>query len=135
MSGTNRTRIKLCGMMSPEDVKNASALSLDYIGVILSKGFRRSVDPSELPKFRENLSEGIPLVGVFVDEPMENITSLANEGLIDVIQLHGNESDDDIVSLKKDTNKQIIKAIKITSKEDVKKAEISAFVLYDDKDT
>lgn len=120
------TKVKLCGMRSPEDVKNASALSPAYIGVILSSGFKRSVDPGELPKFRKNLGDGIPLVGVFVDEPLEDIKNIADKGLIDVIQLHGKESDDDVKRIKKETNKQVIKAFKITTKEDIKKAEKSS---------
>ncbi len=119
------TKIKLCGMMRPEDVKNASGLNPDYIGVILSKGFKRSVDPDELPKFREVLGEGIPLVGVFVDEPVNYITYISHMELIDVIQLHGKESDEDVLRVKNLTKKPVIKAFKITSKEDVKKAESS----------
>ena len=127
------TKVKLCGMMSPEDVKNASALSPAYIGVILSSGFKRSVNPGELPEFRKNLGEGIPLVGVFVDEPLEVIKNIADNGLIDVIQLHGKESDDDVKRIKTETKKQVIKAFKITSKEDINKAEESSadFVLLD----
>ena len=119
------TRIKLCGMMTPEDVKNASGLSPDYIGVVLSKGFKRSVDPDELPSFREKLKEGIPLVGVFVNEPVNYISYICSRGLIDMIQLHGDESDDDVLTIKTLTKKPVIKAFKITSKKDINKAENS----------
>lgn len=119
------TRIKFCGMRTPEDVKKASGLAPDYIGVVLSKGFKRSVDPDELPAFRENLGEEIPLVGVFVDEPVNYISFICSRGLIDIIQLHGDESDEDILSVKTLTKKPVIKAFRITSKEDIQKIESS----------
>ena len=37
------TKIKLCGMMQPQDVIAAAELGADYVGFILTEGFRRSV--------------------------------------------------------------------------------------------
>ena len=38
-----RTKIKLCGMMNPPDVITAAELEVDYVGFILSEGFRRTI--------------------------------------------------------------------------------------------
>ena len=79
------------------------------------------------------MHEDIKVVGVFVDEDIENITYLSDEGIIDVIQLHGKENDDYIKRIKKLTGKPVIKAFKIKSEEDILRANenIADFVLLD----
>ena len=47
-----RTRIKLCGLMSEEDVCRAVTLQPDYIGFILSPAFRRYANPALVKVWR-----------------------------------------------------------------------------------
>lgn len=127
------TKIKLCGMMQPKDVITACELGADYIGFILSEGFRRTVVLGTFCEL-ESYAHGydVKKVGVFVNEPMESICGVYAE-MLDVIQLHGNESNKFINELKERTGKPVIKAFKIRSAEDVKAAEKSSadYVLLD----
>ena len=59
-------------------------------------------------------------VGVFIDEKIERITSLVNNHIIDMIQLHGKEDSSYIRQLKKKVSCPIIKAIRINNEEDMK---------------
>ena len=61
------------------------------------------------------------------------MVKLLNENIIDIAQLHGNESENYIKTLKKLTNKTIIKAFKVENTLDIKKAKQSQadFVLLD----
>ena len=68
------TGIKICGMRRKEDIEAANACRPDYIGFILSPGFR---------------APGILKVGVFVNESVEKVVEAA--GFLDLIQLHGSE--------------------------------------------
>ena len=132
------TGIKLCGMMRPADVSAALELNADYIGFILSEGFRRTVSYDSFCEMESYVREArergqsVKIVGVFVNEPIENIIKYYEEKL-DIIQLHGKEDDEYIRSLRLRTAKPVIKAFKITSKEDVEKAResISDYVLLD----
>ena len=83
------TRIKICGMRRKEDIEAANRCRPDYIGFILSAGFRRSVSPAEAEELSEMLEPGILKVGVFVNETIERIASAS--GFLDLIQLHGKE--------------------------------------------
>lgn len=120
------TKIKLCGMMQPKDVITACELGADYIGFILSEGFRRTV---VLGTFCELWSYAndydVKKVGVFVNESIDSICEYYAE-MLDVIQLHGNESNKFINELKERTGKPVIKAFKILSQEDVRMAEKSS---------
>lgn len=129
------TKIKMCGMMQPKDVIAACTAGADYIGFILSDGFRRSIGLGtfcELASYADDYNRDAKKVGVFVDEPIENILEYYAESL-DLIQLHGNEYNDYITELKARTGKPVIKAFKITCEDDVRHAQKSKadFVLLD----
>ena len=128
-----RTKIKLCGMMNPPDVITAMELGVDYVGFILSEGFRRTIPLGTFCELDSYLAgSGVKKVGVFVNEPIEGIMEYYEESL-DVIQLHGQEDARYIRTLRQHTKKPIIKAFKITSAEDVQTANksIADYVLLD----
>lgn len=118
------TGIKLCGMMRPADVIAACELGADYIGFVLSDGFRRSVGPGtfcELQSCASECGKDVKKVGVFVNEPIENITQRYAD-MLDLIQLHGKEDNGYITRLRELTGKPIIKAFTVRTVEDIKAA-------------
>ena len=64
-------------------------------------------------------------MGVFVNERIDRVEELLNSGVIDMAQLHGSEAADYIRQLRTRTGKPVIQAFRITSEEDVKRAEHS----------
>ena len=129
------TKIKLCGMMQPKDVIAAAELGADYVGFILTEGFRRTVVLGpfcELASYLDDYNRDAKKVGVFVNEPIENIMEYYAE-MLDVIQLHGDESDEYITKLRELSGKPIIKAFKIRSESDAELAQRSKadYVLLD----
>ena len=120
------TKIKLCGMMRPADVINAKYLGADYVGFVLTEGFRRTVGLGTFCELRSYLTGSkVRQVGVFVDEPIENIIKYYAE-MLDVIQLHGNENETYIRSLKMLISKPVIKAFTVRSEADLEAARASS---------
>ena len=119
------TRIKFCGLMSEDDIANANALKPDYIGFVFARSSRRYLDRKHAFHLKSLLDDDIKAVGVFVDEDIDTVAAYLNEGIIDIAQLHGSEDDIYIQNLKNMTGKPVIKAFRVKSKEDVKKAAIS----------
>lgn len=115
-------KVKLCGMRRPADIEYINEFKPDYAGFILSDGFRRSVDRETFCGLKSYLRKDIGTVGVFVNEPMENILKYYAEEL-DVIQLHGDESDEYLHELKKMVKCQIWRAVRVKSPEDIKSAD------------
>ncbi len=112
-------KIKICGLRRPEDVEYANEVRPDYVGFIMSPGYRRSITCMEAANLRGILSNDIPVVGVFVDEDPRQIAEFLNHGLIDMAQLHGSESEDDIRRIKDLTGREVIKMIKPDSFETI----------------
>lgn len=132
----NNTKIKICGLKREEDIDFVNTLNPDYIGFIFAAKSKRYISPEAAAKLRKNLLPHIKAVGVFVNEPAENIAKLLNNGIIDITQLHGNENEDYISSLRRLTDKSIIKAFKIENSDDIRKASLSSadLILLDNGD-
>lgn len=127
------TKVKFCGLRRPTDVSAARDLGADYAGFILSEGFKRTIGLGTFCELKGYLTGSeTKIVGVFVDEPLEGILDIY-AGMLDMIQLHGSEDEDYIRTLKMRTDKPVIKAFKIESEEDVRRAcESSAdYILLD----
>ena len=86
---------------------------------------------------KEMLDPEVKAVGVFVNEPVENVADLLNEGIVDMAQLHGVEDEAYICRLRELTGRGedtfIIKAVQVKSEADVKAGEQSGadLVLFD----
>lgn len=85
-------KIKICGMRRDEDIDFANSLRPDYIGFVLTEGFRRSITPETAARLKKRLGGGIKAVGVFVNDSTDNINLLFERNVIDIAQLHGDES-------------------------------------------
>lgn len=119
------TKIKLCGLSRQCDIEWANELKPDYIGFIFWSKSKRNVSPERAKELKALLSPDIKAVGVFVDEPIENIAKLLSDNIIDLAQLHGSEDEEYIARLRTLSDKPVIKAFLLKSKEDAKRAEKS----------
>lgn len=119
------TKVKLCGLTQERDILCANALLPAYIGFVFAPKSRRCISPEEAAALKRRLDPRIAAVGVFVDAPLAQIVRLLREGVIDMAQLHGAESEDDIAALRAAAHKPIIKAFQITGPADVAAARAS----------
>ena len=119
------TKIKLCGMTRPEDIAAANALQPEYIGFVFAPGSRRAVSREMAKKLKQQLAPEIKVVGVFVQEAPETVAALLNENVIDLAQLHGQEDEACLRTLRRLTNKPLIRAFRVDGPADLVKAEKS----------
>lgn len=117
------TAVKFCGMRRVEDIGYANQCRPDYAGFILSDGFKRSVDFGTFYELNTYLDRDIKRVGVFVNEPLENILHCAYNESLDVIQLHGDEDEAYLEKLRGVFSGEIWKAVRAKSPEDIEKAD------------
>lgn len=85
----SRVRAKVCGVMSPGDAGAVASAGADYLGVILSPGFSRSVALAHAG----GIYAAAPAkrVGVFVDADARHVVAVACALELDVVQLSGRE--------------------------------------------
>lgn len=115
-------KIKFCGIRRLEDVAAVNLCQPDYMGMILSGGFRRSISQEQAQCLVQEKSDAIAAVGVFVNESSETICRMAEQLHLQVIQLHGNESAEQIQTLQQKTGLPVWKALRIGTLEELEAA-------------
>lgn len=126
-------KIKMCGISKVETIPAVVEAKPDYMGLVFAPSKRQvTVDQAktlveELHKqYTKRYNNGaeqsnddeIKTVGVFVNETLENLVTIATEVNLDAVQLHGDEDEAFIQSLKERTNVEVWKAVQIRSAAD-----------------
>jgi phosphoribosylanthranilate isomerase len=111
-------KIKVCGITSIEEALALSKAGVNYIGFIFYPSSKRYVlDKLSLAQIKNLQMPGVFKVGVFVNEPMAEVISLATDAGLDMVQLHGDETPN---YCKEIANQfPVIKAFRISEKDDV----------------
>ena len=127
------TKIKICGLRRQEDVTYVNECLPDYAGFVFAKS-RRQVTKEQVRELKKNLHPAITAVGVFVNEPAENVAELLNKEVIQIAQLHGDEDEVYIQELRTRMQRgKLMKAIRVTKRQDITQAEMLPvdYLLYD----
>ena len=127
-------KVKMCGISKVETIPAVVEAKPDYMGLVFAPS-KRQVTVDQAKTLVEELHRGyaqkygsdtehdkndtIKTVGVFVNETVDNLITIANEANLDAVQLHGDEDEAFIQSLKERTNVEVWKAIQIRSVADV----------------
>ena len=119
------SKIKICGLRRTEDIDYVNEFKPDYAGFIYVPGRTRNVEPELGKMLRAELDPHIKAVGVFINEDREKIASYFDKGLFDIIQLHGQEPEEDVKWLRYRTGAQVIKAVSVKTSDDIRKWEES----------
>lgn len=120
------SKIKICGLYREEDIEAVNGAGPDYCGFILHfPKSHRCISDETAGVLKAKLSPKIKAVGVFVNQPIDIVAGLLDANVIDIAQLHGDESPEFINELKLRCGKPVWKAFKIRSREDLEEAEKS----------
>ena len=126
-------KVKMCGISKVETIPAVVEAKPDYMGLVFVPSKRQvTVDQAktlveELHKqytkrynngAEQSNNDEIKTVGVFVNETLDNLVSIATETNLDAVQLHGDEDEAFIQSLKERTNVEVWKAVQIRSAAD-----------------
>jgi phosphoribosylanthranilate isomerase len=103
------TKIKFCGLCRREDIFYVNRLLPDYAGFVFAPS-RRRVNMDTALRLRDLLDSRVCGVGVFTQEKFGFIAKLYYYGVIDFVQLHGDEDADYIAHLREYVDCPLIKA-------------------------
>jgi len=83
--------IKICGLTNEEDAAHAAAAGASALGVIFAPASPRRVSADRARDIVRAVPAAIPVVGVFVDAPLEEIVATVAHTGVRWVQLHGDE--------------------------------------------
>lgn len=115
------TKIKICGLQTLRDIDAVNRFRPDYAGFVFAPGPRR-LTRDAAAELKARLDPAIPSVGVFVNEAPETAAALCRDGIIDLIQLHGDEDEAYLAKLRALTSVPVIKAVRVRSRAEIEAA-------------
>ena len=92
--------LKICGLTNEGDAAHAAAAGATALGVVFAPSSPRCVSPDRARDIVEAVPDGVPVVGVFVNAPLEEIVAVVAHTGIRIVQLHGDEPERYAVALK-----------------------------------
>lgn len=104
-----RPQVKICGLTTLEDARFAAGALADYLGFIFYEKSPRYIDPGKAGAII-NWVEGPSTVGVFVNQPPDDVNMIVRQSGLDYVQLHGTESPEYCRSMEK----PVIKVFHVT---------------------
>jgi phosphoribosylanthranilate isomerase len=112
--------LKICGVTIREDAMRLASLGVDALGANFWPRSKRYLAPEQADWLAE-LAGSILRVGVFVNEAPDLPLRLVREGLLDVVQLHGDESPADAL-VYQDNGIPFFKAIGVKTADNLEHA-------------
>ena len=122
-------KVKMCGISKVETIPAVVEAKPDYMGLVFAPS-KRQVTVEQAEILVEELhkqcinhydTKVVKTVGVFVNETLDNLVRIADTANLDAVQLHGDEDEAFIQSLKERINVEVWKAVQIRSAADVEK--------------
>lgn len=104
-------KLKFCGFKNKLDIENALTCNIDYLGLIFAES-KRKIDKNKAFEIVKDLDFGnVKLVGVFMNQSLNEVLEISEFVNLDIIQIHGSESNEFLEELKNKTGKEIWRAI------------------------
>ncbi len=122
-------KVKMCGISKVETIPAVVEAKPDYMGLVFAPS-KRQVTVEQAKILIEELhkqcinhydTKVVKTVGVFVNETLDNLVRIADTANLDAVQLHGDEDEAFIQSLKEHINVEVWKAVQIRSAADAEK--------------
>ncbi len=102
--------VKICGITRPEDADLAARLGAAWVGFIFWPRSPRFVEPAAAAAILGRLPPHVGGVGVFVDQPVDEVNAVADEVGLAAVQLHGRES----TATCRACRRRVIKAVRLS---------------------
>jgi phosphoribosylanthranilate isomerase len=109
--------VKICGVCRPEDARSAADAGAAWVGVILAPDRTRTRTITEAAAIFA--ASPARRVGVFVDPPHQRVIDAVRDLSLDAVQLHGDESIDEVRRIRDGVACEIWKAIRVKHEADL----------------
>ncbi|MGI8861008.1 MAG: phosphoribosylanthranilate isomerase [Rubrobacteraceae bacterium] len=124
------TMVKVCGITNPEDARVAADAGADAIGLLFAESPRR-VSVERARGIVAALPDGVLKVGVFVNERPEEILRVAGGVGLDIAQLHGDETPEEVAEVRAG-GVRVMKALRVRGAEslaEIGRIDVDLFLL------
>lgn len=89
-------KVKICGMTNLGDVLHAAAAGADALGFIFAPQSKRLVTPEQARELSLAAGPTVARVGVFMNQPLDEVLRTADAARLSAVQLHGDPSAEEV---------------------------------------
>jgi phosphoribosylanthranilate isomerase len=114
------TKVKICGITRLEDAELAISHGAWAVGFILWKPSKRYVNPAVAAGITRQIRRKVETVGVFVNQPIDEIADRVDILGLSHVQLHGDEGPSFCSAVSQRTGAKVIKAARIGHSADLR---------------
>jgi len=118
-----RLDIKICGLKTEEAVDRAVALGASHIGFIFFPKSPRNIEPSDAGRLAARIRGRAKVVAVTVDADSDLLDEIVHEVSPDILQLHGKESPERLLTVKAVYGLPVMKAFSVREADDLKRVD------------
>ena len=83
--------VKICGIRSEMAAKAAVYAGARFLGFNFVPGSKRRIGPAIAKQIIDQVGNQVKIVGVFQNQPVEEVNRIVEELDLDLVQLHGDE--------------------------------------------
>jgi phosphoribosylanthranilate isomerase len=117
-----RIRIKIGELSRLCDIALINEMKPEFIGFTFSKSaYRVTLEEAEI--LRKRLNPGIRAIGIFSNTSLWLIAEVLEQGIVDAAELDENVTVDDVLQLRRMTDKILIKKVLVQSREDIRNSQ------------
>jgi phosphoribosylanthranilate isomerase len=113
--------IKICGLKTEEAVDRAVALGATHIGFIFFAKSPRHIEPADAGRLADRVRGKVKIVSVSVDPDNDDLDEIVALMRPDILQLHGRETPDRLLTIKAVTGLPVWKALSIADADDLRR--------------
>jgi phosphoribosylanthranilate isomerase len=118
-----RPDIKICGLKTPEAVDRAVERGATHIGFIFFAKSPRNIEPDIAGMLADRVRGRTKIVAVTVDADADDLDEIIALLRPDILQFHGHESPERLLTVKAMTGLPIMKAFSIREPDDLRRIE------------
>ncbi|KQS87485.1 MULTISPECIES: phosphoribosylanthranilate isomerase [unclassified Rhizobium] len=118
-----KTEVKICGLKTAEAVDKAVALGASHTGFIFFPKSPRNIEPDDAGRLADRIRGKAKIVAVTVDANSDILDEIVSVMSPDMLQLHGSESPERVLTIKAVYGLPVIKALSIRDADDLRRIE------------
>jgi phosphoribosylanthranilate isomerase len=107
------TRVKICGITTPEDARLAMSLGAWAVGLVFYEDSARRCDPETAAAIGAELKRRAEVVGVFVNAPLDEVIRTADAASLSMLQFHGDEGPSYCAEARRRSGLKVVKAARV----------------------
>lgn len=130
-----RRLVKICGLTRENDVRSVVSAGADWLGFVFHPSSPRCITAVQAAQIGADVPSHIKKVGLFVDTAAQDIRNTINIAKLDMVQLHGTETPEQVADIRAFCDCPVMKALKMAGPADIDQIavyeEVSDYILCD----